>query len=69
MIRIEIDDGLILSMLLHLLHHHADDKALFEESESKMAEITEAIRATAGKLGLTDEFQENRISFNPPSIQ
>ena len=31
---------------------YADDIALFEETDVKMVETTEAIRVTAGKLGL-----------------
>ena len=40
---------------------YADDIALFEESETKMAETTEAIRATAGKLGLQMSFKKTEI--------
>ena len=41
--------------------NYADDIALFEESETKMAETTEAIRATAGKLGLHMSFKKTKI--------
>ena len=34
---------------------YADDIALFVESEAEMAETTEAIRVTAGKLETSDE--------------
>ena len=40
---------------------YADDIALFEDSESKMADTTEAIRATAGKLGLMMSFKKTEI--------
>ena len=40
---------------------YADDITLFEESETKMAETTEAIRATAGKLGLQMSFKKTEI--------
>ena len=37
---------------------YADDIALFEESATKMAETTEAIRSLAGKLGLHMSFKK-----------
>ena len=37
------------------------DVALFEESENTVAETTEAIRATAGKLGLQMIFKKTEI--------
>ena len=40
---------------------YADDKALFEELETKMVETTEATRATAGKLGLQMIFKKTEI--------
>ena len=40
---------------------YADDIALFEESETKMAETTEAIRVAAGKLGLQMSFKKTEI--------
>ena len=40
---------------------YADDTALFEESENTMAETTEAILATAGKLGLQKSFKKTLI--------
>ena len=39
----------------------SDDIALFEESEAEMAETTEAIRVTAGKLGLQMSFKKTEI--------
>ena len=40
---------------------YADDIALFEDSDLKMANTTEAIRATAGKLGLKMSFKKTEI--------
>ena len=40
---------------------YAGDIALFEESETKMAETTEAIRVAAGKLGLQMSFKKTEI--------
>ena len=40
---------------------YADDIALFEESENTIAETTEAIHATAGKLGLQMSFKKTEI--------
>ena len=40
---------------------YADDIALLEELETKMAETTEAIRAAAGKLGLQMSFKKTEI--------
>ena len=40
---------------------YTDDIALFEESETKMAETTEAIHAAAGKLGLRMSFKKTKI--------
>ena len=40
---------------------NADDIALFEESDVEMAETTEAIRATAGKLGLMMSYKKTEI--------
>ena len=40
---------------------YADDIALFEESDSRMAETTEAIRTTAGKLGLHMSFKKTEL--------
>ena len=40
---------------------YADDIALFEESETKMAKTTEAIRVAAGKLGLQMSFKKTEI--------
>ncbi len=40
---------------------YADDIALFEESATKMAETTEAIRSLAGKLGLHMSFMKTEL--------
>ena len=40
---------------------YADDIALFEESDTRMAETTEVIRTTAGKLGLHMSFKETEL--------
>lgn len=40
---------------------YADDIALFEETDDKMAETTEAIRKTAGRLGLKMSFKKTEI--------
>ena len=40
---------------------YADDIALFEEPEAEMAETTETIRLTAGKLGLQMSFKKTEI--------
>ena len=40
---------------------YADDIALFEESETKITETTEAIRVAAGKLGLQMSFKKTEI--------
>ena len=52
---------------------YADDIALFEDSDLKMANTTEAIHATAGKLGLKMSFKKTEIlpighSCTTPSI-
>ena len=41
--------------------YYADDIALFEESEAEMTNTTEAIRVTAGKLGLQMSFKKTEI--------
>ena len=41
--------------------YYADDIALIEEAENTMAETIEAIRATAGKLGLQMSFKKTEI--------
>ena len=40
---------------------YADDTALFEETDVKMAKTTEAIREIAGKLGLKMSYKKTEI--------
>ena len=40
---------------------YADDIALFEETDVEMAKTTEAIRATAGNLGLKMSYKKTEI--------